>query len=163
MRWIPERSDARSALPAYIFFSGFFFSFFIDVPLDMCAPFSASHYTTRIDSIAADDAVADSSNSRRFRLCVGQRVGRSVHPDPRKRFLSIRNARIFDSSVERGMPSRAAAPAGPYTRPPHACRASSMTALLVSDDRELPLLQDPQQRDRCSTANELKRSVSIRS
>ena len=45
---------------------------------------------------------------------------------PRKRFLLIPRARIFDSSVERAMPSRAAAPVGPNTRPPLARRASSM-------------------------------------
>jgi len=40
--------------------------------------------------------------------------------------LSILSVRIFDSSVERGMPSRSAAPDGPNTRPPLARRASSM-------------------------------------
>jgi len=43
-----------------------------------------------------------------------------------KRLLSIRKERIFDSSVERGMPRRAAAPAGPKTLPPHSRSASSM-------------------------------------
>ena len=43
----------------------------------------------------------------------------------RKRALLILSARIFDSSVERGIPSRAAAPDGPNTRPPLARRASS--------------------------------------
>src|SRR5262249_35447987 len=47
---------------------------------------------------------------------------------PRKRFLSIPSARIFVSSVDRAMPSRVAAPVGPYTRPPLARRASSIRA-----------------------------------
>src|SRR6266446_9972621 len=34
-----------------------------------------------------------------------------------KRFLSIFSDRIFDSSVDRGMPSLSAAPSGPNTRP----------------------------------------------
>src|ERR1700690_97523 len=46
----------------------------------------------------------------------------------RKRFLLILSARIFDSSVERASPRRAAAPEGPATRPPVARRASSTTA-----------------------------------
>ena len=46
----------------------------------------------------------------------------------RKRRLLIFSARIFDSSVERGVPSRAAAPDGPNTRPPVARTASSMSA-----------------------------------
>src|SRR5262245_51453080 len=46
----------------------------------------------------------------------------------RKRFLSIPSARIFVSSVDRAMPSRVAAPVGPYTRPPLARRASSIMA-----------------------------------
>src|SRR4029077_5861456 len=47
----------------------------------------------------------------------------------RKRLLLILNARIFDSSVERGIPSRAAAPEGPNTRPSLARSASSMSSL----------------------------------
>ena len=46
----------------------------------------------------------------------------------RERRLLIFSARIFDSSVERGVPSRAAAPDGPNTRPPVARTASSMSA-----------------------------------
>src|SRR4029077_21248292 len=46
----------------------------------------------------------------------------------RKRLLLILNARIFDSSVDRGIPSRAAAPEGPNRRPPLARRASSTMA-----------------------------------
>src|SRR5260370_37645545 len=46
----------------------------------------------------------------------------------RKRLLLILSARIFDSSVERGIPRRAAAPDGPNTRPPLARSASSMIA-----------------------------------
>src|ERR1700691_4821916 len=45
---------------------------------------------------------------------------------PLKRFLSIFNTRIFDSRVDRGMPSLSAAPSGPYTRPPQSRRASSI-------------------------------------
>src|SRR6202163_3416681 len=52
--------------------------------------------------------------------CFGVRV--------RKRLLLIFSVRIFDSSVERGIPSRAAAPEGPNTRPPVARSASSMSA-----------------------------------
>src|SRR5271170_3438471 len=43
-----------------------------------------------------------------------------------KRFLSIFRDFIFDSSVDRGMPNFAAAPAGPNTRPRLAFRASSI-------------------------------------
>jgi hypothetical protein len=46
----------------------------------------------------------------------------------RKRLLSIFSARILDSSVERGIPSRAAAPEGPNTRPRLARSASSTIA-----------------------------------
>src|SRR5258708_7038615 len=46
----------------------------------------------------------------------------------RKRLLLIFSARIRDSSVERGMPRRAAAPEGPKTRPPVARKASSTIA-----------------------------------
>src|SRR5262245_17331374 len=46
----------------------------------------------------------------------------------RKRIFLIPRARIFDSSVDRAIPSRAAAPDGPNTRPPLARRASSMIA-----------------------------------
>src|SRR5258706_1152880 len=45
----------------------------------------------------------------------------------RKRPLWMFNVRIFDSSVERGIRSRAAAPDGPNTRPPVARSASSMS------------------------------------
>jgi hypothetical protein len=45
-----------------------------------------------------------------------------------KRFLSIFNDRIFDSSVDRGMPSLAAAPDGPNTRPWHSRRAASISS-----------------------------------
>src|SRR5258708_16078905 len=51
----------------------------------------------------------------------------------RKRLLLILSARIFDSSVDRGIPSRAAAPEGPKTRPPLARRA---TCLPRDRDRE---------------------------
>src|SRR5712671_6235555 len=55
---------------------------------------------------------------------VQERFGARV----RKRLLLIFNARIFDSSVERGMPSRAAAPDAPNTRPSVARSASSISA-----------------------------------
>jgi Sigma-70 region 2 len=42
-----------------------------------------------------------------------------------KRCLSIFSARIFDSSVDRGIPSLAAAPSGPDTRPLLSIRAGS--------------------------------------
>src|ERR1700704_6987786 len=53
-----------------------------------------------------------------------ERLGARV----RKRLLLTFNERIFDSSVERGIPSRAAAPEGPNTRPSVARSASSMSA-----------------------------------
>jgi hypothetical protein len=43
-----------------------------------------------------------------------------------KRFLSIFSDRIFDSSVERGMPNLAAAPVGPNIRPRLSFRAASI-------------------------------------
>src|SRR3954462_2283998 len=46
----------------------------------------------------------------------------------RKRLLLIFSVRILASSVDRGIPSRAAAPAGPNTRPPLALNASSTSA-----------------------------------
>src|SRR5258708_1998410 len=46
----------------------------------------------------------------------------------RKRLLLIFSARILDSSVERGIRRRAAAPEGPKTRPPVARKASSTIA-----------------------------------
>jgi hypothetical protein len=44
----------------------------------------------------------------------------------RKRCLSIPRVRIFDSRVDRGMPSFTAAPAVPETRPRHSDRADSI-------------------------------------
>jgi len=52
--------------------------------------------------------------------CCGSRL--------RKRLLLIFSARILDSSVDRGIPRRAAAPEGPNTRPPAARSASSTSA-----------------------------------
>jgi hypothetical protein len=43
-----------------------------------------------------------------------------------KRFLLILSDLIFDSRVDPGIPSLAAAPAGPDTRPPLSRRAASM-------------------------------------
>ena len=43
-----------------------------------------------------------------------------------KRFLSIFSDRIFDSSVDRGMPNLAAAPVAPNTRPRLSFRAASI-------------------------------------
>jgi hypothetical protein len=51
----------------------------------------------------------------------------------RKRFLLILSARILDSRVERGIPSRAAAPDGPNTHPPLARKASSTIAFSRAD------------------------------
>jgi hypothetical protein len=45
-----------------------------------------------------------------------------------KRSLSIFSDLIFDSNVERGIPSLEAAPKGPYTRPPHSVNAASIIA-----------------------------------
>ena len=46
-----------------------------------------------------------------------------------KRLLSIFSDRIFDSSVDRGMPNFAAAPVGPKTRPRLSFKASSIIFL----------------------------------
>src|SRR5260370_32401743 len=43
-----------------------------------------------------------------------------------KRCLLILSDLLFDSRVDPGMPSLAAAPSGPATRPPHSRRAASM-------------------------------------
>ena len=43
-----------------------------------------------------------------------------------KRFLSILSDLIFDSRVDRGMPSLVAAPNGPNTRPAHSFKAASI-------------------------------------
>jgi len=45
-----------------------------------------------------------------------------------KSFLLILSALIFDSRVDPGTPSLAAAPDGPDTRPPHSRKAASMMA-----------------------------------
>src|SRR2546429_4180389 len=47
---------------------------------------------------------------------------------PLKRFLLIFSALIFDSRVDPGTPSLAAAPDGPDTRPPHSRKAASIRA-----------------------------------
>src|SRR5262245_62976922 len=49
-------------------------------------------------------------------------------PPHLKRPLSIFSALIFDSSVDEGTPSRAAAPNGPATRPLLSRRAASMAS-----------------------------------
>jgi hypothetical protein len=54
---------------------------------------------------------------------------------PLKRFLLIFNDLIFDSSVDRGMPSLVAAPEGPYTRPPHSRKAASIADFSCSGSR----------------------------
>ena len=46
-----------------------------------------------------------------------------------KRFLLILSDRIFDSSVDRAIPSFAAAPDGPDTRPWHSRRVASIISL----------------------------------
>ena len=56
-------------------------------------------------------------------------VGDGSSQVPRRgleRFLSIFSDRIFDSRVARAIPSFAAAPDGPNTRPMHSRRAASM-------------------------------------
>ena len=50
----------------------------------------------------------------------------------RKRLLLTLSVRVFDSSLERGIPSRAAAPEGPNTRPPLASRASSRASSTIA-------------------------------
>src|SRR4029077_11239477 len=59
---------------------------------------------------------------------TGQRQRYEMLASVRKRVLSIFSARILDSSVERGIPRRAAAPEGPNTRPRLARNASSTIA-----------------------------------
>ena len=51
-----------------------------------------------------------------------------------KRNLLILSERILDSRVEAGMPSWAAAPDGPDTRPPVAANAASMTSFSWAGD-----------------------------
>src|SRR6266436_7388967 len=53
-----------------------------------------------------------------------------------KRFLLILNDRIFDSSVDRGMPNLAAAPVGPNIRPRHSFKAASIISFSCA--RSLP-------------------------
>ena len=59
---------------------------------------------------------------------IDQKLDNARTGQDRKRFLLMPNARIFDSSVERGMHNLAAAPDGPNTRPPVARSASSIIA-----------------------------------
>src|SRR5271169_3261695 len=54
---------------------------------------------------------------------------------PLKRCLLIFNALIFVSKVDRGMPSLAAAPEGPYTRPSHSRKAASIAAFSCAGER----------------------------
>ena len=64
---------------------------------------------------------------------------RNAFASVRKRLLLIFSARIFDSSVERGIPSRAAAPECPNTRPPLARKASSIIAFsCAATERDNP-------------------------
>ena len=49
-----------------------------------------------------------------------------------KRFLLIFNDRIFDSMVDRGIPSLTAAPVGPATRPPVSFSAISIMSFSCS-------------------------------
>src|SRR5580658_4038189 len=51
-----------------------------------------------------------------------------------KRFLSIFSDLIFDSRVDPGIPSLAAAPDEPATRPPHSRRATSISSFSVEAD-----------------------------
>src|SRR5258708_16102190 len=53
-------------------------------------------------------------------------------PAALKRFLSIFNDLIFDSRVDRGIPSLEAAPDGPYTRPPLSRKAASMISFSLA-------------------------------
>src|SRR5262249_51216752 len=49
-----------------------------------------------------------------------------------KRCLSIRKLLIFVSRVDLGIPSLAAAPVGPATRPPHSAKADSISSFSCS-------------------------------
>jgi hypothetical protein len=59
--------------------------------------------------------------------CLGDTEAFELHL-ALKWFLSISNDLIFDSSVDRGMLSLAAAPDGPDTRPPHSLNADSIVS-----------------------------------
>src|ERR1700751_43523 len=71
----------------------------------------------------------------------------------RKRLLLIFRARIFDSSVERGTPSRVAAPEGPNARPSVARSASSMSAFSCEANA-------PDMPSRLSTADRVDNQLS---
>src|SRR6266853_3574377 len=75
----------------------------------------------------------------------------------RKRLFLILSARIFDSSVERGIPSRAAAPECPNTRPPLSRKASSIIAFSCAaselDNPARLLIPGPADSQLSSTAN----------
>src|SRR5580704_4642073 len=58
-----------------------------------------------------------------------------VSGEVRKRFLSIFRERIFDSSVDLGMPNLAAAPVGPNIRPRLSFRAASIMSFSCTKSR----------------------------
>src|SRR6202035_3740231 len=58
--------------------------------------------------------------------------GRQVPSGALKRFLLMLSDRIFDSRVDRAIPSLAAAPVGPKIRPWDSRRASSIISLSVA-------------------------------
>src|SRR5687767_1346686 len=73
----------------------------------------------RIREFAKDSRIREGSRNRRSE----ERAQVFLY-----RYLLIFNDRIFDSSVEAGIPSFAAAPWGPETRPPVAARADSISS-----------------------------------
>jgi hypothetical protein len=63
-----------------------------------------------------------------------------------KRFLSIFRVLIFDSKIDRTIPSLTAAPDGPKTRPPDSVRAASIACLSSAATLcrvKLPLSSEP--------------------
>src|SRR5579872_6333450 len=81
------------------------------------------------------------------------------YPEPRShaggdtlnRLLSMPKPAIFDSRVWRGIPSLAAAPPGPETRPWHSARADSMAFLSRSANSLLPSARTPERDRSCPT------------
>jgi hypothetical protein len=86
------------------------------------------------------------SDERRVAPPAGvTRIGVGGRHEPLNRSFLIPSDLIFDSNVEPGMPSFAAAPDGPETRPLIAARAASATALLraARDEALAWLSEDP--------------------
>jgi hypothetical protein len=74
--------------------------------------------------------IGESASRRGFE--PGTIIGRESQLLGLKLYLSMFSNRIFESSVDRAMPSLAAAPEGPNTRPWLSRRASSITSFSVA-------------------------------